>query len=276
MKGFCFKYFLLILFILPDALYGQSRITVTKPRLEVSDENLIITYDILNANSSDFFIVWVEVTDVAGNKIKALSVSGDVGNDIKGGKNKRITWNFGNDSIYIDEDLFIEVKAEKAILLEEKAETIIPEETKTIKIDESNTGMKKISRGKMVLSSVVLPGWGQTKTNKGKPYWLIGAAGYGCLAGSVFLNRSASSVYDDYKLSMDLDESNALFDKALQRNSVSKIMAYSAVGIWAADIIWVLVTPVKSPVTQKTRELRIIPGFDAGSNVALLSLTYKF
>ena len=304
MKGFYLKYFLLIIFLLPDSLFSQVSITVTKPRLEVSDENLIIQYDILNSKSSDFFIVWIEVTDAAGNKIKALSVNGDVGKDIKGGKNKRITWNFGNDSIYIDEDLFVEVKAEKVIIKEETAETETTVGNKTIEVSEAKddaetkketeikeetetseevktrlpeeTKTVKNSKSNMLLSSVVLPGWGQTKTNKGKPYWIIGAAGYGSLVGSVILNRSASSAYDNYKKSMDLDESNTLFDKALQRNSVSKVLAYSAIGIWAADIIWVLVTPIKSPVTQKTRELRIIPGFDAGSNVALVSITYKF
>lgn len=279
MKSNCLKYLILLFLLLPDALYGQARITVTKPRLELSDENLIIQYDILNAKSSDFFMVWIEVTDAAGNKIKALSITGDIGKEIKGGRNKRITWNLSNDSILIDEDISVEVKAEKIIIQEEQAETETSEETKTIKVDEGNAGMKEISKGNMVLSSVVLPGWGQTKTNKGKPYWLIGAAGYGCLAGSVILNRSASSAYDDYKKSMDLDESNALFDKALQRNSVSKVLAYSAIGIWVADIIWVLATPTKSTestVLQKSRRLRIIPGFDAGSNVALVSITYKF
>lgn len=295
MKGLCFRYLVLILFLLPDALYGQASITVTKPRLEVSDDNLIIQYDILNTKSSDFFIVWIEVTDAAGNKIKALSVTGDVGNDIKGGKNKRITWNFMSDSIFIDENLFVEVKAEQKAEEEkpadteiseetearigEETETRMPEETKAQKKTESSIERKTISKGNMLLSSVVLPGWGQTKTNPGKPFWVIGAAGYGCLAGSVILNRSASSAYDDYKSSMDLDESNALFDKAKQRNSFSMFMGYSAVGIWAADIIWVLATPVRSQrsaVLQKNRNLRIIPDFDTGSNVAMVSLTYNF
>ena len=247
MKSNCLKYLILLFLLLPDALYGQARITVTKPRLEVSDENLIIQYDILNAKSSDFFMVWIEVTDAAGNKIKALSITGDIGKEIKGGRNKRITWNLSNDSILIDENISVEVKAEKIIIQEEQAETETSEETKTIKVDEGNAGMKEISKGNMVLSSVVLPGWGQTKTNKGKPYWLIGAAGYGCLAGSIILNLNSSSVYDDYKSEMDPDVSNDLFEKANQRKNISKYLAYSAIGIWAADIIWVLATPQPTP-----------------------------
>jgi hypothetical protein len=279
MKSNCFRYLILLILLLPDVLYGQTRITVTKPLLEVSDENLIIQYDILNTKAADLFMVWIEVTDAAGNKIKALSLTGDVGQDIKGGKNKRITWNLGNDSINIDEEIFVEVKAEKIIIQEEPAKTKIPEETKTITMDEGNMDMNEISKGNMVLSTVVLPGWGQSKTNKGKPYWLIGVAGYSCLAGSIILNLNSSSVYDDYKSEMDPDVSNDLYEKANQRKNVSKYLAYSAIGIWAADIIWVLATPVKSSGStgmHKSREFKIVPYFDAGSNMAFVSLTYKF
>lgn len=279
MKGFCLKFLILLFFLLPDNLSGQTSISVTKPRLELADDNLVIQYDILNAKSSDFFVVWIEVTDAAGNKVKALSVTGDIGNDIKGGKNKRINWDFGNDSIYIDENIFVEVKAEKIVVQEEQAQTKTTDETKNIKADEGSMGMKGISKGNMILSTVVVPGWGQTKTNKGKPYWLIGAAGYSCLAGSVILNLNSRSVYDDYKSEMDPDASNNLFEKANQRKNFSKYLAFSAIGIWAADIIWVLATPAKasgSPSSYKERKLRVIPYFDAYSNSKMVSLTYKF
>lgn len=330
MKGFQCKYLVFLILFLPEVLYCQSKITVTKPRLEVSDENLVISYDILNTKSSDFFIVWIEVTDARGNKINAISVAGDVGNDVKGGKNKRITWSFGNDSIFIDEDLFVQVNAEKIAVKEETAETKTTEEsevkdngetqgaTKTQNVDlnkklsdnkelnnkkaienketsENKTkteleaekrtpvkeegSTKEISKGKMVLTSAVLPGWGQAKANNGKPFWLIGTAGYGCIAGSVIMNRSASSAYDDYKSSMDLDESNTLFDKATRRNSLSKVLGYSAIGIWAADLIWVMVTPVKkkeSANMNEGRKFKINPGFDPGSNAGVVTLTYYF
>jgi hypothetical protein len=95
----------------------------------------------------------------------------------------------------------------------------------------------------------------------------------------VLLNRIASSAYDDYKSSIDLDESNSFFDKATKRNNSSKVLGYSAIGIWAADLIWVLVTPGKSnrsPVTQINRKFRVTPGFDTGSNIGMVSLTYSF
>ncbi|KPK85909.1 MAG: hypothetical protein AMS27_06220 [Bacteroides sp. SM23_62_1] len=280
MKRIIFKYcFLLYLLIIPEILYSQTRITVTKPRLEATDESLVIEYDILNTGPSDIFVVWIEVTDAAGNKINAVSLTGDVGQEIKGGNNKIIIWNLGNDKILIDEDIFVEVKAEKIPEKEKTAETETPEETKTVKKEESSVERKTISKSNMVLSSVVLPGWGQTKASKGKPYWLLGVAGYGCLAGSITLNRMASSAYQDYKESPDPDEFNAFYDKAIQRDKISKYMAYSGIGIWVADLVWVLATPTssqKSTASREDRKLKIIPGFDPGSNSTTVSLTYKF
>jgi len=265
--------------VFPEILYSQTKITVTKPRLEASDENLVIEYDILNVDPSDFFIVWIEVTDAAGNKINAVSLTGDVGEEIKGGSNKRIIWDLGNDKILIDEDIFVEVKAEKIPAKEKTAEAETSEETKTVKKDESRVERKTISKTNMVLSSVVLPGWGQTKASKGKPYWLLGVAGYGCIAGSISLNRMASSAYQDYKESIDPDEFNAFYDKAIQRDKISKYMAYSGIGIWVADLVWVLATPTKSsksPTSREDRKFKIMPGFDPCSNSTTVSLTYKF
>lgn len=318
MKVFQFKYLLCLLLLLPEVLYCQPKITVTKPRLEVTDDNLHISYDILNSKSSEFFIVWIEVTDSKGNKINAVTVTGDVGDNVVGGKNKRITWNFISDSIFIDENLFVEVKVEKVPVEEEIVEAVNTEKTKTEDtktVNEPNenkltekqettenkelpgdtkqselkeetvppagvqSSKKDISKVKMALTSAVLPGWGQTKASKGKPFWLIGAAGYGCIAGSVILNRSASSAYDNYKSSMDPDESNTLFDKAASRNSISKVLGYSAIGIWAADLIWVLATPVRNTQTsfkQNERKLRISPGFDTSTNSGIVLLTYNF
>jgi len=250
---------------------------VTKPRLEVSDKKLIIEYDILNTVHSDFFIVWIEVTDTAGNKINALSITGDVGREIKGGNNKKIIWNLGKDNIYIDHEIFVEVKAEKITAQETIADTKITKGKETVMKDEGRRERKTISKRNMVLSSVFLPGWGQTKATKGKPYWLLGVAGYGCLAGSVSLNRMASSAYHDYKESTDIDEYNSLYDKAVERDKFSKYLAYSGIGIWVADLIWVLATPVKSSsVSQTDRKLKIMPCFDARSNSKMVSLTYKF
>ncbi len=175
---------LVVLLYLPTNLFCQTSVNISKPRLELSDGNLIIEYDILDNEPSDLFNVWIEVTNASGSKINALTLSGDVGEDISGGSNKRILWNLEVDKISLDEEIFVEVVAEKKKLPEVQKEIIPVKTTPT-------TDVKNISKGNMVLSSMVLPGWGLSKVKKGKPYWLLGVAGYGCIAGSVILNRSA-------------------------------------------------------------------------------------
>ena len=105
-------YLLLLLVIFPLILFCQTRFTVTKPRLELSNENLIIEYNILNTDPSDLFEVWIEVTNASGFMINAQSLSGDVGEDITGGSNKRILWNLANDNILLDEEIYVEIRAE--------------------------------------------------------------------------------------------------------------------------------------------------------------------
>ena len=268
MKWIYFKYYVFILLIFPQIIYCQRNITITKPRIEIFEENLIINYDILNAKPSDFYKVWIEVTDSDGKKINAISVTGDVGQEIKGGTDKRIIWNMVSDKIYIDKEIIIEVKAELSTKLVELKEK-----------EESSKNLTNISKTNMVLTSIPIPGLGQSLLKRGKPYWLAGVAGYGCLAGSVILNRMAASTYDEYKSSDVETDRISFFDEAVRKDKYSKCLAYSAIGIWAADLIWVIVTPTKSSrsqVAQKERKLEIKPCLDTRSNITMVSLTYKF
>ena len=122
----------------------------------------------------------------------------------------------------------------------------------------------------MVLSSIILPGWGLSKTLQGEPYWLLGVAGYGCIAGSVYMNRTAIKTFDDYKVSMDADESNVLYDKAVKQHKISKSLGYSAAGIWAISIIWTLATPAPS------HGISIQPVYNQYMNCTMISINYKF
>ena len=246
---------LVLLILFPIHLLCQTRDNISKPRLELSNDNLIIEYDILSAAESDLFKVWIEVTNASGSEINAVSLSGDFGEGISGGNNKRILWNFKVDGIVLDNEVFVEVFAEKM-----KPPRKTP--AKEINI---------VSKSNMVISSVVLPGWGLSKTRQGsKPYWLLGVAGYGCIAGSVYMNRTAIKTFDDYKVSMDADESNVLYDKAVQQHTISKSLGYSAAGIWAISIIWTLATSAPSP------GFSIQPVYNQHMNCTMISINYKF
>ena len=71
-------YFILVFFLVFSCnLFSQTQISITTPQLEHVDNELIIEYEILNSQSKDIFIVWLEITDASGNTIKAGAFSGD-------------------------------------------------------------------------------------------------------------------------------------------------------------------------------------------------------
>ena len=108
-------FFLFISFILLAGKSYSQDVLITPPKLEFNGTQLIISYDILDSNLADNFFVWVEMERTNGESIRVTSLFGDVGKNIKPGTNKQIIWVPGKDSIYLDDEVFVEVKAEKYV-----------------------------------------------------------------------------------------------------------------------------------------------------------------
>ncbi|MCK4346315.1 MAG: hypothetical protein KAX05_13610 [Bacteroidales bacterium] len=262
-KVSCFRGFIFfILFIQIINVFGQREIKIPLRKVEFADNKVHIEYDILNYKQTDLFRVWVVITNSSGRRINAQSLSGDIGDNIRGGINKRITWDLQNDNIILDENISFEVKTERIALAEEKKEAT-----------------SHFNTGGLILSSTILPGAGLTRVHSGKPYWIIGLAGYGCIATSIIYNKKAVTSYNNYIDSYDIEESKKLFDNSLTEDNISKILAYSAIGIWVTDIIWVAVSAGKK---NKTLALKNIKGFSIGSSYnpcfkkPMVSLSYRF
>ena len=121
------KIFIIILFMFLDnfVCYSQETARLTKPSLELKDNQINIFYDILNSQQTDTFRIWIEITDSTGKIIDAKSVSGDIGYNVSGGNNKMIIWNLAADSIYLDAGIYIQVNAE-VLKTEETVEIIKP------------------------------------------------------------------------------------------------------------------------------------------------------
>src|SRR3990172_450083 len=141
------------------------------PKLEFDGQKLLISYNIINENQSDQFYVWVVIQKKDGQILKMNSISGDLG-DIKPGKNKLITWEPAKDSVFLNEEVTVKVNAEKYV--------------------------KSYNKGSAILLSVLVPGLGQSKMSKGKPFWLMGVASYGALAGGLVTYSGYKSNYDKY------------------------------------------------------------------------------
>ncbi len=290
-----------------NTLCGQNTVVVSKPVLSLEKGKLSIEYKLLNTSKSEKFFIRVGITNQSGNSIEAKSLSGDLGKGIPGGGNKKITWDIEADSIFLDEDIFVEVyalpevppvieisnagKASEEKFAEEKVtEEKITEEKITEqkfaeekalvdKATKQSSTKEELNRMSLITQSIAFPGLGLSRLHPGAPHWLRGVAAYGCLAGSVYLNRKAWSSYQDYLGSESPAEVEDRFNKAYNEKKTSGILGYTAIGIWVVDLAWTIIGTSGMNIDQLSanqKRLSIGTSVEPISNVPLIALRYKF
>ncbi len=259
------------------SLCGQQAVVVSEPVLSLKNGKVHIEFQLLNTSRSETFTVRAVITDQGGNSIQAKSLSGDLGKGVSGGGNKRIIWDIEADSMFLDEDIFVEVYA----LPETQAIAVIPPEEDVREEEareESNSG-KELNRTSLIAQSIAFPGLGLSRLNPGSPHWLRGVAGYGCLAGSIYFNRRAWSNYQDYLGSESPSNVEDLFDKTYNEKKTSGILAYTALGIWVLDLAWTIIGTSgmnSDQLSMKQKRLSIGTTLEPVSNIPLIALFYKF
>lgn len=211
------RFFFFILFILLAGKSFPQGFQLSQPRLEVAGNELSIYYDIIGSKPTDKLFIRVEISRADGTLIPAKALSGDFGEYVNAGKNKKIIWNAEMDSVYLNEPVSVELKAEKYI--------------------------RPFPKGSRMLLSTVFPGWGQTKNNNSKPWWLTGIVAYGGLAGGIVMNQNYTRTYNSYKVEMDPDKRASLASKSQKQLNFSNVMLISSASIWAANILWIAFTP---------------------------------
>jgi hypothetical protein len=192
---------------------------VSELKLDFNADKLVISYNILNNRKPDLFYVWVEMKKKNDEPVIMRSLSGESGERIKGGMNKKIIWTPGRDSIYLNEVVFVNVKAERYV--------------------------KTYNRVNMALLSTVLPGLGQTVLSSGKPLWLTGVATYATIAGGIIIHKNSLRTYDSYLSQEDPLLRDDIFAKSQKQMKISNALIITGVAYWIANIIWVSVIPVK-------------------------------
>ena len=113
------RYFLFIILILQlcpgHSCRAQTSISVSDPRLELIDNTVHISYDILNSLISERYTISLIVTDTNNGTIVAKAVSGDIGDNVSGGNNKLITLDLKADSISMEAEIYIKDHANTII-----------------------------------------------------------------------------------------------------------------------------------------------------------------
>ena len=242
--------FLVFLFSLFQVSKSFSQdVLLTQPRLEIIGNQFSISYDIISQNTTDMFYIWVVIKKANGEDILAKTISGDIGDNVRPGNNKNIIWIPEKDSIYLNEEIFVEIKAEKHT--------------------------KSFNKGSAIFKSMVFPGWGQTSISKGKPWWITGLITYGTLAGSYISHKSYLKSYESYSIEKDRLIRADLLEQTQRQLDISTVMLYSAVSTWAVNVIWVALTPNKYKPLEHTKfSLNSSPNPYNGG--LLLSLRFNF
>ena len=262
--------------------------------LSWKDSRVQISYDLLNSVEADKFSIRVEVSDAKGRLFNARSLSGDIGENVKGGFNKKIIWDIVADSIFLDdEDIFVEIYAlftppsvvEKPIMEEQLTEE------KTVTIEESPPGfadqpaseenpmVKEFNRTSIIVQSLVLPGLGLSRVNPGQPHWIKGVVGYGCIAGALYFNNKAMISYDAYKNVSRLEDVDDLFNKAEKQDLTSEVLGFVALGVWVTDLVWNILGTADLNLTNPSvshKGISFGTTVEPISSIPLIALRYKF
>jgi len=208
----------LIVLLFSPGLCAQD-FSISPPKLNFDGNQLTISYDLLSGNVSDKFFVWIEIERPNGETLLIKAVSGDIGDNIQSGNDKKVIWYPEKDSLFLNESVLVAVKAEKY--------------------------KKSFNKGSAILLSTVMPGLGQTKISKGKPWWLTGVSSYGLLIGGFLTHKKYTNTFNSYRLEEDPLSRSELFDKAQKQLNLSNTLIISGAAVWVANLIWVAAIPNK-------------------------------
>lgn len=232
MKKPVFLQILLVLVLIGTNIAAQDKERISRPVLSVRDSLLHITYSIENSTPGTRYIIRVEITGQDGTIIEARHLSGDVGTGVIGGTSRQITWDYPKDLPGMRQALDVSVQIWGS--REEKA--------------------RVYSSSALLLRSLVLPGWGPSTLDSGKPYWILGVAGYGAVIASVSLNQRSNSNYQLYLDETTGEQRDHYFQLQEKQKKGSKICAATAAGIWVSGLAWTYI---------KSRNTKQLENFDA-------------
>ncbi len=260
---------LLVFFFLTNYIVNaQSAAKIENIKFDAEGAKLVITYDIMKSKEGETFEIWVKIKTAAGREIVPNTVYGDVKKGVSGGTNKRVVWDVEADNVDLSEEFSVEVYGRTDTKTTTATDELSKE--KPVKVKSEGVGI-----GKALILSAVLPGLGNRAVKGSGAQWLIGVGGYGCIIGSIVLNRSAYNAYEDYKLADVPSDRDDYFSKAENNNKISKILIGSAAAIWIADLVW---TGLQAGNAKKSSKSPVSLNYyyDPYLNEPMFGLNYRF
>jgi hypothetical protein len=250
---------------------SQTEVTISKPILQFTNNNVFIYYDLAGPDPDLRFDVTVDVTDSAGNELLPGALTGDVGEGIQAGRRNLIVWDLSADNVLLSTVLHFKVNA----TWEEPVQSAMKELPLTATEASNTVVAAEYNRGALVLQSLVFPGWGLSRAKK-SPHWLKGLLGYGLLATSGVYYTLQTAAYDEYTAaatSVDRDQSYSEWEK---KNLVFQSTLFSAAGVWGIELIWTIIGTGKNNNMQVSKGYSLHTTYDALSSAPMITMRYCF
>ncbi|NJO90422.1 MAG: hypothetical protein HC831_16810 [Chloroflexia bacterium] len=195
------------------------------------------------------------MTTSDGDVIRARTVDGDINRKIVGGQGYKIVWDLVADSIFINEDVDIQINAD-------------------ITVD-----LSCFKYSTLMLSSTVLPGTGLKKITQKKSYLFLGLLGYSGIGASIYFYVQGQKAYSDYE-----NESNPItrqehYDLANKNNNNATIAGISSAGIWLINYIWLTTKwnrMKKENASLLNNKLKIYGNYSPVLKKPMFTISYQF
>ncbi len=170
-----------------------------------------------------------------------------------------------------------EEKSEEAPPVETKEKPKAEQESEETSMEPETTLKRSatIGTGKAVLLSTLVPGLGQTKLSRGKPYWIFGVLAYGSLGASYYFNTQSVNTYEDYKEAGDTGTREDLFSQSETNKSMSQNLAIAAGALWGVNLVWAIIQGSKANKTAHNN-LSWHAGYNQNAKAPVLTLQLRY
>lgn len=232
------------------------------------DERIVITYDLGKKDNYIYFDVSVRVK-IDNQTVTPKALSGDVGNYIKVGTGKKITWNMFEDISELNGELSVEVLAVNPVP-HETVSAVAPRDTTTQPINMSLPQGKKI------------------------PYWVglggIAATGVAMLMSGAKTRSEGWDLYDIYEKNLYEDADiydelgstrDEVYDEANKKNKSGTVMMVAGGAVLATAGIIIVNRIIQDKKLKKrglsfSPMLRLNPGATYGTVTPTAGVTLRY
>ncbi len=239
---------ILLVYLLPASLlcYSQKVPTIHDIDFSIIDNKLVIRYNIANFRHNNKFNIKAEIFKASGEKINAISFTGDL-TEVQTVTDNKIIWDMERDNIALDDDIYIVISGE---VINEPVAEKTGEKPGIIQVPLP--GKQKVTapvnRTACFFKSVAFPGWGTSELTLKKGHLVKGFLGYGAITGSIVMNLMRQKSLDAYDAASTSADRDLYYKEQKNRRTASIIFGIGAGTVWSVDLISVLTAKNRSSV----------------------------